>query len=835
MQPNISSLATPACAPRSWFGLRAQQRIFGIAAIALAIALVLGVSACGGNNPEPAALGQVQAAPELTAAKPIAFVDGTFAGKTSNTDMFAAVVTHAGGIEAYFCDGKRDFWFRGLASEAAIEMSEASGGKLLLQVANDVVVGQLTVGDTVTTFELPKAASDALHRAETFMGQQRILGGWIRLPNGEQRGTIRNGAVTLPSTLDTSNVRAAKPICEGAACDAFVGALTPVAFTPGLAATNRNSVQKYTVIGLGDSFMSGEGAPVVLGDLPLNRPGLGFIPGPFGIPIPSPVIAGFEETWSSGLPTSDGRHNFNLSSDDRTRLAREARACHRGAAGLGLAVDALRDTWPRSINIIHQTFACSGAKIENLIDTQTSGPAGCSDPDVDRGRENCLDTTDDMPTRSISAQLPEARRFLRAQGLSLDAAVMSIGGNNIGFGDVLADCLSPFTNCSDAGSASETLLRNSPSVSTSYAALAAAISAVGSTSTNVFLAQHPNPIEKADGNLCSGIDFLFNLPPDPLLQGISAPESQLALRALQAINSEAAKATAANGWFNVPARSGRLNSVCSDARWHNTNIIATGTQGSDLPKTGLFLSAGIFHPNQRGHREGYMPAYRDSLNAALTTRFTPRTPLRFRATAAFADGSVSLVWDDMNSFESKTIIRNTGNGQTTEVPADSTGKVIALNGASATFRAKACFAGPGNVDICSAETAPITVEAKQPANTPQGVRNEVAGLTFSALAWNDLTPGRMWTTLELVDASNVTTKQAVAGQSIVLANVAAGTRFRVAACNDLGCGPATERILVARSGALDLATCPTPQKRLINGRCGLADNIAVPSVAIRAP
>ena len=785
------------------------------------------LASCGGGNSTPPTLDQTAS---LAPVLPARFKDATFAGKTSNTDMFAAVVTHADGIEAYFCDGKKDFWFRGLPSELAIEMSEASGGMLLLQVANDVVVGRLTVGDDVTTFELPKAGSDALYRAETFMGQQRILGGWIKLANGEQRGTIRNGQVTQSSALDLSNLSALKPVCTGTGCDAFVGGLTPVAFTPELASTNPNSVQKYTVIGLGDSFMSGEGAPVVLGDLPLNRLEPGFIPGPFGVQIPGIIpIAGFEETWSSGLPTSDGRHNFNLSSDERTRLAREARACHRGAAGLGLAVDALRDIWPRSVSIIHQTFACSGAKIENLINTTFSGPAGCSDPDVALGRDNCLRTTDDMPTRSISAQLPETQRFLIAQRLSLDAVVMSIGGNNIGFGSILADCLSPLTNCSDANSKSEGLLRRSSEVLDSYKTLAGAIAAigtvVGTVDTSVFLAQHPNPIEKADGSLCSGVDFL----PDTVLQGISAPESQLALRALQTINAEAAKATAELGWKNVPARSGRQNSICSDARWHNTNLIATSTQGSDLPTVGLFLSSGIFHPNQRGHREGYMPAYRDSLNAALTTRFTPRAPTRFRPATAFADGTVNLVWDDMNSFESKTVIRNTVTGQTVEVPADRTSKSIDLNGTLATFRAKSCFTGPGNVDICSAETAPITVEAKKPTNTPQVARNEVSSSTTSTLAWSDLAPSRMWTTLELVDASSVVTKQAVAGQSIVLANVASGTRFRVAACNDLGCGPATERTLVARSTALDLASCTAPQKRLLNGRCGLADNIVVQS------
>ena len=97
----------------------------------------------------------------------------------------------------------------------------------------------------------------------------------------------------------------------------------------------------------------------------------------------------------------------------------------------------------------------------------------------------------------------------------------------------------------------------------------------------------------------------------------------------------------------------------------------------------------------------------------------------------------------------------------------------------------------------------------------------------TTLAWNDLAPTRVWTTVELIDPAGVVTKRAVPGQSIILPNVTAGTRFRLAACNDLGCGPPTARADLARSGLLDLAPCPAGQRRQSDGACRSVGNVAL--------
>jgi hypothetical protein len=820
------------------FSIRVSSWLFLIA-VFLMCSLI---SACGGSPGGGPPLLEQTASVEPEA--PVVFRDATFAGKTANPDLFAAVVTHANGIEAYFCDGKKDFWFRGLAGDSVLELTEPGGASLTLEVADDVVIGQLKVGDTVTAFEIPKAASDSLYRAETYMGEQRILAGWIKLPSGEQRGTVRAGAVSLPSRLDINPLGAENPraVCMGTACDAFAGALTPAVFDPSAATGLKNkSGHEFTVIGLGDSFMSGEGAPLTARNLFASA------------------------SWSNGLPTSRGQRDFKLTANEKTLLAREARACHRGISGLTLAVEALRTTWPDNVDIIHQTFACSGAKVANLLDTRDSGPGDCTKFAItDWGYWECLRMTDDMmvptdcsqfwvtdprraaceiqsldnPKGLIKPQVNAMMDFVKAQNLKADAVVMSIGGNDLGFGDVIQDCVTPLTNCGNPDSKAQKAFElGKENLPEEYEKLNTRLKAEGSLDgSNIFLTSHPNPLRKTANSFCAGSDFV----PDTLLMNLSTPNAEFGTLVHAEVNEQVAIAVSDHDWKGITSMlyTEMGHGMCTQTPWYNTRNAALATQGEDLPSPfpGIQLSAGMFHPNATGQRDGYMPAYRDALNAVLTTRFTPKTPGRFRGGQFSSDGTVTLVWDDSNDFESKTVIRNTVTNQTFLAESDRIQMTVQLNGVAATFRAKTCFTGPSGRDICSAESPAITVEAKKPTHTPQVTTNQAPGFPNGAtrLAWNDKAPSRGWTTLELIDAANVVTKIAVQEQSILLPAVASGTRFRVAACNDLGCGPATPRTAVARNTSLDLVPCPSGQRRFSDGVCRSTGLVTLPSV-IRPP
>ncbi|MEP6824355.1 MAG: hypothetical protein ABI919_06025 [Ramlibacter sp.] len=791
-----------------------RTRLFGTLQL---LALSCLVIACSSGDGEDA---------PLQAAVPAALSDASFAGRTGNANLYAAVLTHGTGVEAYFCDGEHSYWFRGLPSDSVLELEEASGAKLMLELAGDVVVGRLTVGDTVTRFDLPKVSGEVLFRADTSAGATRLLGGWIKLPDGTQRGAIKVGATVINSALLDGQITCAN-------CKAFSSAMTPAAFTPATAQRTVNEVQKFTVLGFGDSFMSGEGAPVTPGAM-LQTPSLGVEEISQGI--------GTQEIWSSGLPTSRA-HNFNLTAAQRSRLTREALACHRGASGLGLAVDSLRSGWPAIVDIIHQTFACSGAKVNNLVQFFSSGPAGCFRK-TGGARETCLRFADDMETASIQPQVPEALDFLEAQRLKADAVVMSIGGNDLGFGVVLADCLSPVSlDCtnkdSDANKALKEGRKNLPDL---YRSLSTKFSDNGVLASNVFLTSHPNPLLQSTANgLCAGTDYL----PDALLVNLSQGDAEFATGVHGEINSQVAAAVRANGWKPITSHIGSAlgHGLCTSEPWYNTRNAALFMQGRDLPQDNDFfnfltdfsatvkvdLSAGMFHPNQRGQREGYMPAYRAELNAKLVERFTPKTPRLFHAVAFRIEGDkrmVTLQWDDINAFESKHVISNTGGGAAINVGADVTQRVITLDGTAGTFTLKACLDGP--TEMCSGVTPSVSVEVKVPTHTPRIVLNgpaistsgqgvNLASSTEARVTWDDSAPSRLYSTVEL-DSGGTITRSASITSGLVVPYDGTAKRFRVAACNTLGCGPATAWTDIATPPAFELPpVCLSPKRRLLNG------------------
>ena len=58
------------------------------------------------------------------------------------------------------------------------------------------------------------------------------------------------------------------------------------------------------------------------------------------------------------------------------------------------------------------------------------------------------------------------------------------------------------------------------------------------------------------------------------------------------------------------------------------------------------------------------------------------------------------------------------------------------------------------------------------------------------IQWSDLAPSRLYSTIEL-DEAGVVSRRAIEGQKLLLPQNTRVTRFRVAACNNLGCGPVT--------------------------------------------
>ena len=747
--------------------------------------LLLVLSSCGGESISP--------------ATPTPFPEATFAGRTADENLFAAIITTPEGVEAYLCDGNKGLWFRGGGSaDSVLELTGTDGARLTLQLDADRVVGNLLEGEaSVTAFSLPKVEGEVLFRAEDTVGETPVLGGWIRLPDGEQRGLVASRSLATSSTLGSSND------LRCVACEGLTAGLTPAPFTPSAALRRPNVMPRFTVLGLGDSYMSGEGAPVVEGNLINNG------------------SSGTQERWSDGLPVGAG-FTFTFAPGEEAALAREARACHRGEHGLGVAVAGLQRAWTR-VQFIEQQFACSGAQVAQLVSANYGGPAGCSRQPNSQAVADCVARTDDFGTNAIEPQLPAARLFLSRNRLSPDAVVMHIGGNDLGFGDIIADCISGDCAASDSN-ARRVFAAGSMTLPVRYQELASALTRAGIPAANVHLAQVPNPLRRTSSDLCAGLDF-----DDALLRLVSDEEALFATMVHGDINRLVTAATTTHGWKLVSSHVGTEvgHGACNGAQaWFNDTPTALRTQGADLLPQALGaiqLSAGMVHPNKAGHRDLYAPAYRKSLEDVLSSRLTPRTPTRFRATKFVRDGAgarVTLQWDDVNTFETSTVVRGTAGAGSPGVRGDVTTVDVVLDSTNAgapkgTVTVKACFEGP--TDLCSAETAPLSVEVKVPTHTPTNV---FAGASLFPegirLSWRDLDPTRLFSTVEL-DIGGVVTRRAVEEQSLLLPATTDLRRYRVVACNTLGCGPTPLFQDFKRPTNSLPPPCVPPQQSVLNG------------------
>ena len=135
---------------------------------------------------------------------------GSWTGKVDGSDAFIAISTFEDRLMlAYVCDSKGIAeWFRGNAGKDALELTSAGGARLKAKLAKDDASGSVTLSDGRTlNFKAPRSTGDAgLYRAKGNAGGAETVGGWIVLPNGEQRGSLQQSGVTSTApTLNTSS------------------------------------------------------------------------------------------------------------------------------------------------------------------------------------------------------------------------------------------------------------------------------------------------------------------------------------------------------------------------------------------------------------------------------------------------------------------------------------------------------------------------------------------------------------------------------------------------------------------------------------------------------
>ncbi len=344
-------------------------------------------------------------------------------------------------------------------------------------------------------------------------------------------------------------------------------------------AAGAQAQQTFRIVAVGDSYASGEGASDGNSENP---------------------------EWRSSAPGSP---------ESRTDVS-----CHRSSrAWPRLVADGFRENTGAPVEFT--SFACSGGEIPDLISKPYKGVA--DDCSLDIGMRDAQGAN--VP---LSGQLCEvARRF---DGKQIDALLVSIGGNDVGFGPTVTHCLVA-PNCSTnpplVPHASNDLDAGKAKLRDLYAKLAASVEALNADSMrrhnrpfihNVFLVEYPVPMRNQDGHVCNGGRPLpgmpWTRPVGDALDLIGALEARWAAEDVIPTLNEMVRhgaglvkdaAGQAYGFYvgGVVPRFDR-HGYCADQRWINLLRDSLARQG-DYP--------GAVHPNIQGHRayaEAVLPAVR---------------------------------------------------------------------------------------------------------------------------------------------------------------------------------------------------------------------------------
>ena len=243
-------------------------------------------------------------------------------------------------------------------------------------------------------------------------------------------------------------------------------------------------------------------------------------------------------------------------------------------------------------------FSCSGATIDagllgNQLTTQPDANNFSRSPQIDQvvnalGRVPNTDRTDAV----------------------IDILMISIGVNDVGFANVVTECMLPngFTDCTTSNpvnTARNTLA--SGSFAGAYDRLGEAIRRRLPNTRRVYITEYPVVMMSAAGNFCGNLDDGTG---DASMVGISAAEGEFLFNnVFLVLNDRVQQAAGRNGWTFVrgPEATFATHGYCTSLqrRYINTLSDSLFRQGNQN---------GTMHPNIAGHE-----AYADALVARATT------------------------------------------------------------------------------------------------------------------------------------------------------------------------------------------------------------------------
>jgi hypothetical protein len=172
-----------------------------------------GRRACAAGLVAAASLGAAASATSAAAA-PARGTAGTadYAGAVAGSNAYIGLSLEGGRLIAYLCDGDPagrraqtiGEWFRGRVDGGRVTLRSRAGARLIARVSPHRVAGRLRLADgRVLRFVAPRARGrvEFTIAARPLTRSGRLVAGWIRLPDGSERGTdpgaLQNCAVLL--------------------------------------------------------------------------------------------------------------------------------------------------------------------------------------------------------------------------------------------------------------------------------------------------------------------------------------------------------------------------------------------------------------------------------------------------------------------------------------------------------------------------------------------------------------------------------------------------------------------------------------------------------------
>jgi len=303
----------------------------------------------------------------------------------------------------------------------------------------------------------------------------------------------------------------------------------------------------YLIVSLGDSYASGEGVPDVEGEFAVSFPPCRQA-GAFSVRQPCVERVVRPAQWSDAV-------------------------CHRSSwAGPAQAALAIERADPHS-TVTFVSLACSGASIEKGL---LGGHRGQT-PQVDElARLLC--------NRTTGCSGPEQQR-------QVDALLISIGGNDLMFSEIITYCATSIFGCTGLHMTAQSPVTQAQqalaTIGSKYVTLFRAINATVNVRA-VYLTENADATVGDDGQYCSIGGFPYGLR---ISSGdVAWLQQNLMLR----LNTTEGTVARTLGWVFIDGIADQFHGhgYCASDPWFVTYPESWRRQGDD---------EGTMHPNQRGH------------------------------------------------------------------------------------------------------------------------------------------------------------------------------------------------------------------------------------------